>query len=91
MVGLFPDGGQISRRKVSSEYKGTNNKSLHKYLRHVRERERNVVLNGILNNGSEERVKSFYYNYSRSVWNRFTLMFIHDEKEKLSLDMHFNL
>ena len=36
----------------------------------------------------EERVENFYY--FKSVRNRFTLMFIHDEKN-LSLDMNFNL
>lgn len=50
----------------------------------------NLCLKGILSDESGETVENFYYKYSRSMWNRFILLFIHKEKN-LSPDRHFNL
>lgn len=49
-----------------------------------------ILSNGILNEGSRDRVEEFYYNFPKSVWNRLTLMFIYNV-EKLPTDMHVDL
>lgn len=49
-------------------------------IKECRRARKNLCLNRMLNDASEERV-NFYHNYSRSIWNRFTFMFTHDRKK----------